>query len=91
MKKTLIALAAVAATGAAFAQSTVTLYGVADVSVAKATGAKVAASASGLLNNGNSRLGVRGSEDLGGGMKANFNFQAGVRGLPVAWNYFLNN
>ena len=24
-------------------------------------------------------------------MKANFNFQAGVRGLPVAWNYFLNN
>jgi hypothetical protein len=24
-------------------------------------------------------------------MKATFNFQAGVRGLPVAWNYFLNN
>ena len=24
-------------------------------------------------------------------MKANFNFQAGVRGYPVAWNYFLNN
>jgi hypothetical protein len=23
-------------------------------------------------------------------MKANFNFQAGVRGLPIAWNYFLN-
>ena len=23
-------------------------------------------------------------------MKANFNFQAGVRGYPVAWNYFLN-
>jgi hypothetical protein len=22
-------------------------------------------------------------------MKANFNFQAGVRGLPIAWNYFL--
>jgi len=78
MKKTLIALAAVAATGAAFAQSTVTLYGVADVSIAKATNLKVAASASGLLNNGNSRLGVRGSEDLGGGMKANFNFEQGI-------------
>ena len=24
-------------------------------------------------------------------MKANFNFQAGVRGYPLAWNYFLNN
>jgi hypothetical protein len=24
-------------------------------------------------------------------MKANFNFQAGVNGYPVAWNYFLNN
>jgi hypothetical protein len=24
-------------------------------------------------------------------MKANFNFRAGVRGYPVAWNYFLNN
>jgi predicted porin len=35
MKKTLIALAAVAATGAAFAQSSVTLYGVADVAVGK--------------------------------------------------------
>ncbi len=23
-------------------------------------------------------------------MKANFNFQAGVRGYPIAWNYFLN-
>ena len=36
MKKTLIALAAVAATGAAFAQSSVTLYGVADVGAGKA-------------------------------------------------------
>jgi hypothetical protein len=24
-------------------------------------------------------------------MTAHFNFQAGVRGYPVAWNYFLNN
>lgn len=24
-------------------------------------------------------------------MKANFNFTGGVKGLPIAWNYFLNN
>jgi predicted porin len=44
MKKTLIALAAVAATGAAFAQSSVTLYGVADVAVGKVTTAAGAGS-----------------------------------------------
>ena len=42
MKKTLIALAAVAATSAAFAQSSVTLYGVADASIAKSTGSSAA-------------------------------------------------
>ncbi len=78
MKKSLIALAVLAASGAAMAQSTVTLYGVADVSVAKTTGAKLAASANGLANNGNSRFGLRGSEDLGGGLKANFNFEQNV-------------
>lgn len=78
MKKTLIALAAVAATGAAFAQSSVTLYGVADVAVGKATGGKFGAMANGLANNGNSRWGLKGTEDLGGGLKANFVMEAGV-------------
>lgn len=105
MKKTLIALAAVAATGAAFAQSSVTLYGVADVAVGKvgdagtglnnyvvqnfgATAAqanqlslgnnKPQALANGFMNNGSSRWGIKGSEDLGGGLKANFLFEAGV-------------
>lgn len=78
MKKSLIALAVLAASGAAMAQSSVTLYGVADIAVAKATGAKVAASANGLANNGSSRLGVRGVEDLGGGLKASFNFEQAV-------------
>jgi len=32
----------------------------------------------GLLNNGNSRLGVKGVEDLGGGLKAGFNFESGL-------------
>jgi len=85
MKKTLIALAAVAATGAAFAQSSVTLYGVADAGIVKTNKAglgygndKLQLSANGTMNNGNSRLGVRGVEDLGGGLKASFNFEAGL-------------
>lgn len=85
MKKTLIALAAVAATGAAFAQSSVTLYGVADVAVGKANAVglgfgndKFQAVANNTLNNGNSRIGFRGVEDLGGGLKAGFNFEQAV-------------
>jgi predicted porin len=30
------------------------------------------------LNNGNSRFGLKGVEDLGGGMKAGFNFEGGI-------------
>ncbi|QCB46766.1 porin [Hydrogenophaga sp. PAMC20947] len=78
MKKTLIALAAVAATGAAFAQSSVTLYGVADASIVKTTDKSTVLSSSGVMNNGTSRWGVRGSEDLGGGLKAGFNFEDGL-------------
>lgn len=80
MKKTLIALAAVVATGAAFAQSSVTMYGVADIAVGddNVAGTKFRAFANGLMNNGNSRLGVRGTEDLGGGLKASFNFEQAV-------------
>jgi len=78
MKKTLIALAAVAATSVAFAQSSVTLYGVADAGVAKITDQSATFSGSGVMNNGNSRWGVRGTEDLGGGLKAGFNFEQGI-------------
>ncbi len=78
MKKTLIALAAVAATGAAFAQSSVTLYGVADASIAKITGTSAELSSAGTMNNGNSRWGVRGTEDLGGGLTAGFVFEQGL-------------
>jgi predicted porin len=78
MKKTLIALAALAATGVAFAQSSVTLYGVADASLAKSSGSSAKLSSAGTMNNGTSRWGVRGTEDLGGGMKAGFNFEQGL-------------
>ena len=71
MKKSLIALAAVAASGAAFAQSSVTVYGIVDTSIAYVKGAE---NVSGMLNSGNatSRLGFRGVEDLGNGLKAKF-------------------
>ncbi len=79
MKKSLLALAVLAASGAAFAQSSVTLYGVADLGISKANnGGKVQMTGNGFANNGNSRFGLRGVEDLGGGLNAFFNVEAGV-------------
>ena len=71
MKKSLIALAAVAASGAAFAQSSVVLSGTVDTSVGYVKGED---SVQGLLKNGNatSKLVFRGVEDLGNGLKAEF-------------------
>ena len=78
MKKSLIALAVLAASGVAMAQSSVTLYGVADLGLVKSQGISAQMSGSGVMNNGTSRLGVRGVEDLGGGLKASFNFEHGL-------------
>jgi predicted porin len=79
MKKTLVALAAFAAVSS-FAQSTVTLYGVADVWFgSEKTGAATTISQTKVDSGGlsGSRWGVRGSEDLGGGLKANFTAESG--------------
>jgi len=75
MKKSLIALAALAAT-ASFAQSTVSISGLIDAGYrwTDAAGTK----STGLSGSGNSAttvLTVAGSEDLGGGLKANFQLQ----------------
>jgi len=78
MKKSLIALAVLAASGVAMAQSSVTMYGVADVGLVKSNGISAQMTSAGLMNNGTSRLGVRGVEDLGGGLKASFNFEQGI-------------
>jgi predicted porin len=78
MKKTLIALAAVAATSAAFAQSSVTLYGVADAALVKSTGVSLGLAGSSTMNNGNSRIGFRGVEDLGGGLRASFALEQNI-------------
>jgi predicted porin len=77
MKKSLIALAVLATSGAAMAQSSVTLYGVADAGVTYLNGKD---NWSGVTsgNNLTSRLGFRGTEDLGGGLKANFVLEGGI-------------
>jgi len=75
MKKSLIALAVLAASGAAMAQSSVTLYGVIDAGLVKTTDVSTALGAN---LNGTSRIGLRGTEDLGGGLKASFNLEQGI-------------
>ncbi|MDP3835143.1 MAG: porin [Hydrogenophaga sp.] len=78
MKKSLIALAVLAATtGAAMAQSNVTLYGRIDTSIGseKLNGVSTSKLFSGNLTT--SRYGFRGTEDLGGGLKANFALENG--------------
>lgn len=67
MKKTLIALAAVAST-AAFAQSSVTIDGMVSLGVVKTNDKEAALDSL----NGTNQIRFRGVEDLGGGLKANF-------------------
>jgi len=83
MKKTLIALAAVAAASASFAQSSATIYGVADMFVGKATASVngVNTSTGAALTSGGmagSRLGFKAVEDLGGGMSATVVYETTV-------------
>lgn len=85
MNKTLITSAAlsvlaIAAAGTAHAQSTVTLYGIADVSVGRTeftNGTSVTGLGSSGITSRGPRFGMRGTEDLGGGMKASFQLEAG--------------
>ncbi|MFM2120663.1 MAG: hypothetical protein RL722_2131 [Pseudomonadota bacterium] len=90
MKKSLIALAVLAASGAASAQSSVTLFGIVDAAYGsvKANGVTV----NGMSNSGinSSRLGVRGTEDLGGGMSAGFHLEGALandNGTPAGLNF----
>jgi predicted porin len=78
MKKSLIALAVMAAAGAASAQSSVTLFGIVDATLA--WGKAGVADRFQLTNSGynSSRLGFRGTEDLGGGLSASFWLEAGL-------------
>lgn len=76
MKKTLLALAVLAASGASFAQSSVTLYGYGDFGIGRDIGNdKKLQFNPNAADVGGIRLGMKGSEDLGGGLKANFNLE----------------
>ena len=93
MKKSLIAVAALAAVGAASAQSSVTLYGVVDtgfgVKQTKTTtytpvGDRVTKDRTTGLMSGNlsgSRWGLKGQEDLGNGLSAVFNVETGFNSV----------
>ena len=109
MKKSLVALAVLAATGA-YAQSSVTLFGIVEATTdigynrtqdSTTTTNTFNAAGNGLLSTvstlsqtqkngariqdgsdqgtGSSRIGFRGTEDLGGGLKANFLLEMGLR------------
>ena len=98
MKKSLIVFAVLAASGVASAQSTVTLYGLVDAYVGtlkvnnvRQTGVNLANPAGGSGGGFNtSRFGLKGSEDLGGGLKANFVLEAGFDPSTGAANNYRN-
>jgi len=105
MKKSLLALAAMGAfAGAAQAQSSVSVYGLYDGGLSlrnmeqtTAAGVKTNTIANGFLGNASasSRLGFRGTEDLGKGQSANFNlelgFNPGTGEVTVQTHNNLNN
>ncbi|NIM42751.1 MAG: porin [Hydrogenophaga sp.] len=77
MKKHLLTLACLSTVGAVQAQSYVMLYGVADAALERVRGAATTTRlASGQQSD--SRLGMRGVEDLGGGLNAQFLIEGGI-------------
>ncbi|MBC3910729.1 MULTISPECIES: porin [Undibacterium] len=98
MKKSILAFAVLSAFAAtASAQSSVIIYGIVDAAVVATTnatangGSKFSMDAGQLLT---SRWGIKGSEDLGGGLKANFNLEGtlandtGTAGAGYGGNVF---
>lgn len=89
--RSMAAAALLACSGGAFAQSNVTLYGVADINVEYANHVGAVPTAANQFNRGpandvyrmnsggvsGSRWGLRGSEDLGGGLQALFVLESG--------------
>jgi predicted porin len=99
MKKSLFAIAAVTAfAGAAQAQSSVTVYGILDVGYigGNVRGTSAAGNAKGTYSNigssaeSTSRLGFRGTEDLGGGMSAFFTLETGIQPTNATASTFNN-
>ncbi len=75
-----LSLALLGAAGAAHAQNSVTLYGVIDTAIAYTHGVNGTGTNQWQMNSGNiqgSRWGLKGAEDLGGGLKAVFQLENG--------------
>jgi predicted porin len=81
MKKSLLALSILAAfAGVAHAQSAVTVYGIVDMAYQnenRGAGSRTVNALDSGIQSG-SRLGFKGTEDLGGNLKANFQLEMGV-------------
>ncbi|MDR3453632.1 MAG: porin [Rhodoferax sp.] len=72
MKKSLVTLAGLAFVGVASAQSSVTLWGLLDADVSHYSQGGRSRTMESTSGNSGSQLGFRGTEDLGGGLSANF-------------------
>jgi len=77
MKKTQMALAAVALVASTAAFADVTLYGTVEAAVEQSTSNGTYLNGAGAFVAGNN-FGIKGSEDLGNGMSANFTLQQGL-------------
>ncbi len=92
MKKSLIALAIVSSfAGSAFAQSNVQVYGTVDAGLEMVSSGGVDTTKLESGMNGGSHIGFKGTEDLGGGLKAEFLLESGVSldtGANTQGSYF---
>jgi predicted porin len=78
MKRTTLTLALASLAGVASAQSSVTVYGVADAMISRGAGSLDNKTAMGSGGNMASRFGFRGIEDLGGGLKVGFDLESQI-------------
>lgn len=78
MKRSALVLTFIGFAGYASAQSNVTLYGIADSMISKGSGSLSGKTTMGSGGNMTSRFGLRGEEELGGGLKVGFNLESQV-------------
>jgi len=78
MKNLFVSSALLAASGLAAAQSSVTVFGIVDVNVQRGSGSVADRNQVGSGGIGSSRLGFRGTEDLGDGLTAGFWLESGI-------------
>lgn len=91
MRTSLIVLGGLVLAAPVAAQSSVTLFGVVDAAISYGSGSSANRTQMSTSGNTQSRIGVRGTEDLGGGLKAGFWLEGGIAndsgvGLPSNTN-----